>query len=531
MISEEPIPTKEELEVFSDLIHENRFDFVKLAYIIFRFGEPGTEVEHIKPYDWQLEELQLISNHLKNPLTRYETYRLIVSSGNGSAKTALGAMITIILLYTHKLRGRVTANTKPQLSQIVWPEYDVWLRRARYNEFWFDKQGESIKALDSQLHGSWRFDMFNWDVNTPARVSGLHNKGHAILYVFEEAPGIPHIIWKYSSGAFTDIDTIKIHLAFGNSDDPESAFEQTMTSPEWRSRRIDTRTLDHVDKNQIAMWLRECGGDEDHDDFRVRVLGKPRKASKDSIIGMDGVRTAILKGNDFDPMSVKILPSILTCDPAWTGDETTIWHHQGMYSCLLERYTLDKSQRQDHKYTYDKLVNWERKLKVDRVLIDQGEGTALITLANIAEKYHWELISFASTPNDAPSFQESLYQNMRAQMYYMADSHIRGGAIITAENDEWLEDVRRQLCWTKGTKHKTSLKKLAEPKQDIKDRVGQSPDLADGFVLKFARQVLERLPEHDPNIGPDGLQTGQTPWKMPDHGDPYEDMDYGDLYA
>jgi len=529
--TDRPEPSQEEMDIFRDLIQENRYDFVKLAYIIFGFGEKGSEVEDIAPYEWQIEELKKISRHLQNPLTRYTTYRLIVSSGNGAAKTALGAMIMIILLYTHKLRGRVTANTKPQITSIIWPEYDIWLRRARYNEFFFNKMGESIKALDSEYAESWRFDTFSWNEATPARVSGLHNKGHAILYTFEEAPGIPGIIWNYASGAFTDVDTIKIWLAFGNSDDPESMFEQNMTSDEWNSKRIDTRDMSHVDPAEVAKWLREAGGDEDNDEFRVRVRGMARKSSKDAIIAQEHVASAIEKGNNFDPESVKILPSYLTIDPAWTGDETCIWHHQGMYSCLLEKFTLDKMQAQTHQYTYQKACYWEKKLKVDIVLIDQGEGTALKTLAQNAGKYHWELISFANTPNDAPTFQDSQYANMRAQMYYEANKHLLAGGVICCREPEWEPEVIKQLAWTKGGAHKTNLKKKAEPKQDIKDRVMRSPDLADGYVLRFSRTITERLPENDPNFhDSDNIMTGQQPYVMPDHNDPYEDGGVNGLY-
>ena len=119
-----------DIEQFEELIALYRYDFVKLAYLIFGFGEPDTDMEHIHLYAWQIKELELISAHLRNPLTRYITYKLIVSSGNGAAKTALGAIINTILLYTSKLRGRITANTDTQLKTVVWPEYDVWFRRA-----------------------------------------------------------------------------------------------------------------------------------------------------------------------------------------------------------------------------------------------------------------------------------------------------------------------------------------------------------------------------------------------------------------
>lgn len=521
------------MQLFKELIAENRYDFVKLAYIIFPFGEEGSELEHMAPYDWQLEEWDRLSAHLMNPKTRHDAYQLIVSSGNGAAKTSFGAMTMLMLMYTQRVRGRITANTKPQMTSVVWPEYDTWFRRARYSDIFFEKLGESIKARDDKFAETWRIDAVTWNENSPASISGLHNKGGAILYIFEEAPGIPAVIWNYASGAFTDTDTIKIWMAFGNSDDPESKFEQNMISPSWRSRRIDTRTMKHVDSKQIEAWLAECGGNEDHDEFRVRVRGLPRKSAKDSIIMQEAVIQALERAKDFDPMSVAMLPVILTCDPAWQGgDETTIWYHQGPYSRLLERYKLDKSQGQDHMFTYIKLCTYERDLKADIVFIDQGEGTALKTLANNQGKYNWELISFAGSPNDTPEFKDSEYANIRAQMYYQANLWLLDGGILDSRVPDWTDDIRKQLCWTKGGRHKTNLKKLAESKKDIKTRVGQSPDVSDGFVLRFARPVLERLEENthkDMHDLPE-MQVGGRAYSIPGFEPDYSGGDYNGLY-
>ena len=523
-------PSKEEIELFKQLIDEHRYDFCKLVFLIFPFGQKGHDLEFKQPYDWQMEEWARLSKHLSDPATRHEAYRLIVSSGNGAAKTSFGAMTYFMLMYTQRVRARITANTQPQMKSVVWPEYDIWFRHARYSEHFFEKLGESIKAKDPKLGETWRLDAVTWNEASPASISGLHNKGGAIVYIFEEAPGIPAIIWNYASGAMTDTETIKIWMAFGNSDDPESKFEQNMASPSWNSRRIDTRTMTHVDPKQIASWLEECGGNEDHDDFRVRVRGLPRKTSKDSIISQEAVTAALERAKGFDIETVALLPVILMCDPAWTGgDETVIWYRQGHYARLLERYRLDKTQGQDHMFTYLKMVQWERELGADAVFIDQGEGTAIKTLANNAGKA-WELISFAQSPNDAADFKDSQYANIRAQMYYEANKWLMAGGILDAKLPEWKGDIEKQLCWTKGTRHKINGKKLAEAKVDIKARVGQSPDIADGFVLAFARHVPERLPENDRHSGGDRHATGGSAYRMPDH-DPYVDAEYYDVYG
>lgn len=531
-MSEAYLPTKDEIELFKSMVNECRYDFCKLVYILFPFGEKGHALENFAPYDWQMEEWKKLSKHLSNPATRHEAYRLIISSGNGAAKTSFGAMTFLMLMYTQRVRGRITANTKPQMVSVVWPEYDVWFRHARFADHFFEKFGESIKAKDEKLAETWRLDAVTWNEGSPASISGLHNKGGCILYVFEEAPGIPAVIWNYASGAMTDTDTIKIWMAFGNSDDPESKFEQNMASPDWHARRIDTRSMKHVDPNQIAAWLRDVNGNEDHDEFRVRVRGLPRKQAKDSIIALENILAAQKRAETFDTATVAPLPVILTCDPAWTGgDETTIWYRQGNYCRMLEKYKLDKTQGEDHMKTYLKLCEWESLLGADAVHIDQGEGTTIKTLANNAGKHHWELVAFASNPVDQLDHKNSEYANIRAQMYYEANKWLMNGGVIDTRLPEWKEDVTKQLTWTKGARHKVTGKKLAESKDAIKARVGQSPDVADGFILAFARDIKERLEEHSVSLmNGDERRTGMGTYKMPDHDVDYNMDDLRGLY-
>lgn len=526
-------PSRDDIAIFQRLIDENRYDFCKLVYLIFPFGEPGHALEFWQPYDWQMREWAWLSKQLQNPETRYDAIRVAISSGNGAAKTAWGAMTTLMLMYTQRVRGRITANTDPQMKSVVWPEYDIWFNHARYHDIFFEKFGTSIKAKDPVLGEVWRLDTVTWSEESPASISGLHNKGGVALYVFEEAPGIPAVIWDYTRGAFSETETICIHMAFGNSDDPESKFEQNMGSPLWHAVRIDTRTLKHINKKFIQDILMECGGNEDHDEFRVRVRGLPRKTSKDSIISLENVETALSRRLTFDFSSVQMLPSILTCDPAWTGgDETCIGHRQGNYSKLLEKYRLDKTQGETHMVTFNRLVHWSRELHADAVFIDQAEGTAIYTLAVNAGYTNWFLVHFANSPSDKPDPKESEYANIRAMMYYEFNKWLMSGGVLDVADESWLEPMKKQLCWTKGGRHKVTMKKLCESKLEIKNRVGSSPDMADCLVLGGAHPVLDRLPENDVYGGEDRFSIGQTPFKMPDHPAPYDDIepDYRTLY-
>lgn len=532
---------KQDLKAFKEAVDKYRYDYCKLAYIIFPFGEKDTPLEDKEPYDWQMEEWAKLSLHMQNPVTRYQTYRLIISSGNGAAKTAFGAMTNIMLMYTHRYRGRLTANTDPQVKSIIWPEYDIWFRNARYHDKFFDKFGTSIKAKAPGMSEVWRLDTVNWSEEKPASISGLHNKGGVAAYTFEEAAGIPADIWKYAQGAFTETNTIKIFMAFANSDDPESYFEQCMDNPLWNSRRIDTRTLSHIDQKFVSDLLQECGGNEDHDDFRVRVRGLPRKASADAIVRLNNVEAAIKRRKDFDVDSIpRGIPTVLGCDPAWRGgDETVISMRRGQYVCVLERYKLDKEKKEDHMITYNRLCHWERELQADAVFIDQAEGTGIYTLANNNMK-SWELVSFAQSPTDMPDSKQSEYANIRAMMYYKINEFCFAGGVLDSRLDEKIEngqvykdgndcmdEIKAQLCWTKGTRHKITGKKLAEPKSEIKSRVGKSPDISDSIALLFAREVTEKTYNQYSE-----REVGEGALEMPGGSDVYDSLnqDYSDLY-
>lgn len=508
----------DDFKIFGEMIEKYRYDYDKLAYIIFPFGEEGSELDGLSPYQWQLDTWKQMSNHFKDPAKRDIPFKIAISSGNGIGKSAFFSITLLMLMYTQKLRGRITANTYSQIKNITWVEIDNWCRRARFFDSFFEKLGESIRSKDEKLSEVWRTDLFTWDENNPASVSGLHNKGGCILLGVDEAAGLPDVIMKYMNGAMSDLETMKIWIMIGNSDDPESAFEQKMGSPDWISKRIDSRTVEGVSKEFVDSILRECGGNEDHDDFRVRVRGLPRKSSADSIISANRVEMAL--NTKVDMGSQSFLPCVLTCDPAWTGsDYCSIWVHQGSVSIMLDKYKLDKSQGQTHTYTYQRMCMWEKEYRVDYVLIDQGEGTALYTLAQAQQKHNWELVSFAGSPNDAPDFKDSQYHNIRAQMYYEAEKWLAQGGSLDVRLGEWKDDVRKQLCITKGMRNRVSLKKQAEPKDDIKKRVGYSPDVADGFVLRFARVFYDRLPE---NTSQDMRDLDD--YNEPEEYDPYSNM-------
>ena len=76
--------TPAELELFKQLLNQNRLDFVRLAYTIFPYGQKDHPLEDKEPYEWQLREWELMTKWYNDPLTKHKTYKIAISTGNGS---------------------------------------------------------------------------------------------------------------------------------------------------------------------------------------------------------------------------------------------------------------------------------------------------------------------------------------------------------------------------------------------------------------------------------------------------------------
>src|SRR5437763_3417132 len=111
-------------------------------------------------------------------------------------------------------------------------------------------------------------------------------------------------------------------------------------------------------------------------------------------------------------------------------------------------------------------------------------------------------VHFAGRPNDPR------YENKRTEMYFQAIEWIRGGGALPAgtASAELIAALSQTTYFFRGDRL------LLEPKEQVKARLGYSPDDADAFVLTFAQPVVKRsgagggrpgrvLTEYDPLEG------------------------------
>jgi hypothetical protein len=316
------LSAEQKAELAEDLA---RFTHDPLGYVLwcFPWGESGTELEHEKgPREWQREVLTEIGELVAKGKETSEAIQEAVSSGHGIGKSAMVAWVTRWALATHEdARAVVTANTDTQLRSKTWPEVAKWHRLALDKEL-FVCTATALHSVDPEHEKTWRADAVPWSENNTEAFAGLHNLGKRILVIFDEASGIADKVWEVTEGALTDEGTEILWVVFGNPTAATGRFRECFRKNRhrWKTRQIDSRTVDGTNKVQLQKWV------DDHGDRLglregARARHVPRAVAKQYISEAD---VDVAYGRTLRAEQYNFAPVILTCDPAWEGDDELV---------------------------------------------------------------------------------------------------------------------------------------------------------------------------------------------------------------
>lgn len=423
--------------------------------------------------NWQKDILGTVGAHLKNPATRYQPLKIAVASGHGIGKSAAIAMLCHWALATcADTKIVVTANTQKQLQTKTWPELHKWTQLSLLRQ-WFIVKAESVHSADPLRAKSWRADAVPWSEHNTEAFAGLHNQGKRIVLVFDEASNIADKVWEVAEGALTDEDTEIIWLAFGNPTRNTGRFRECFRRyrSQWVTRQIDSREVEGVNLEQIAIWEKEYGADSDF--FKVRVRGVFPDVSERQFIATGLTEDALKR--EVTEREVAHAPVILGVDPAYSGsDDAVIYLRQGLHCKLLWR----GSKTTDDLLMAKRVANFEDQYRAEAVFIDFGYGTGLKSIGD-GWGLHWQLVKFGGASSDAQML------NKRGEMYNSVKRWLHDGGVLDLQ--ETAEDLA--AC---EYKVRVDGKIVLEDKESIKARLGRSPGCGDALALTFAFPVHKR---------------------------------------
>lgn len=475
-----------------DIAEVLKYKHDPLGYVeaSFPWGEKGSKLEkHPGPRTWQKDILRQIGDHFQNPETRYKPCLIAVASGHGIGKSALIGMILQWGMSTlDNTRGVVTANTELQLRTKTMPEIGKWFRMA-FNADWFHPASMSIKSADPEAADNWKLDANPWSENNTEAFAGLHNQGGRILMIMDEGSGIVDKVWEVAEGVLTDEDTEIIWIVFGNPTRNTGRFRECFRKyrERWSNRQIDSRTVEGTNKETLDAMVKAYG--EDSDVVKVRIRGMFPAMSAKQFISTTDVDAA--RGRHLREEQYSFAPVILTCDPAWEGDDAlVIGKRQGLAFTILR--TIPKNDNDVEIAGI--LASLETEHKADAVFVDGGYGTGIVSAGHTMGR-SWQIVWFAGAAIDQGCL------NKRAEMWKLMRDWLKEGGAIP-DDDELYQDLIGP-----ETIPRLDGKIQLEAKKDMKQRGLPSPNKADALALSFAFPVMKtstgagqvsRRKEHDP---------------------------------
>jgi hypothetical protein len=454
------------------------------AVYAFPWGE-GPLADSEGPREWQADVMEDVREHLSNPATRFTPCRIAVASGHGIGKSALIAMLIKWGLDTcEDTRIVLTANTENQLLTKTMPEVVKWNNLAITAD-WFRPTATALISTVKGHDRAWRLDAIPWSEHNTEAFAGLHNKLKRIIVIFDEASKIAPKVWEVALGALTDENTEIIFIAFGNPTLNTGAFRECFGRHRalWKTRQIDSRTVEGVNKDYLDELVTTYG--EDSDIVKVRVRGQFPSASSMQFIPSDDVSAARkreLKPDTFEPVVIGV-------DVARFGDDSsTIYFRQGRDARTRKPIRLSQI---DTMQLAAKVAEQARIERAQLVCVDEGGiGSGVVDrLRQMGVPVAG--IQFGASPLNAVRMDNGVKAaNRRAEMWSIMREWLKGGAI---PDDQILADDLTGVEYSFNARDEIQLEK----KEHMKKRGLSSPDDGDGLALTFALPVLPSFEDED----------------------------------
>lgn len=194
---------------------------------------------------------------------------------------------------------------------------------------------------------------------------------------------------------------------------------------------------------------------------------------------------------------------VITCDPARFGDDETVIYYLEN-GCIVDELIYGQK---DTMHTANQLSWWMDRKKCKTVAVDVcGVGGGVVDRLqelSTANKKNWDIVAIDS----AAKPMDEQYYNRRAEIWDVVAKMFSDGKVILRSDGKEDIQLESQLCVPTYTFRNGKL--LIESKEEIKKRLGHSPDRADAYVMGlWTAQTI--VPEEDVAVGAESLLEGET---------------------
>lgn len=423
-----------------------------------------------------------------------DNMRTAVRSCHGIGKTFTAAMCILWFLYTH--RKAIVLSTAPtwrQVEKLIWKEI-----RSAYREAVVPLGGSLLPKTPELhlIHDEWY--AAGLSTNEPDRFQGFHEEH--ILVIVDEAAGVNLEIYEAiegiltSSGArlllignptaigtpFYDAFTKNIgYKTFHVSAFDTPNFKAFGIMPEdiandtWQEKVKEIPYPRLITPQWVSDRFKAWG--ESSAPYQVRVMGNFPQQGEDTLIPLLWIELAMERWEE----TPEDKPVQLGVDVAAYGsDKTVIAVRKGKKLSALNVYSQKNTRETAGLVAQHARENGTEKIAVDEIGIGRGVVDSLEE-----DGYYGVGVNVAERSRDSER-----YHNLRAELWYSFREMLDPDKepIALPPDDELLSELA-------SVKYKVDARGAIqiESKEDMKKRLGHSPDRADAAVLAFSNTQRE----------------------------------------
>lgn len=340
------------------------------------------------------------------------------------------------------------------------------LREQRVESIEVQKQG-SLKQLGLCDGGDYVYNI---------EVEGNNNyfANGILVHNCEEAQSISKGSWEVLDPTIRKPNS-EIWISMNREEENDPIWKAVASNPDERTLVVKVNYYDNPFCPEEMKYLAEKCKQDNYDDYEHIWLGAPVAQGNTKLISAKDVRKAI------EPKFLKSeSPLIIGVDVARFGDDKTVF-------CYRKGRLVLKIDAHSAMSTVDVanyLMKEIRELQPARIFIDIGaNGAGVYDI--LKDRGMGEVVRGVNFGSKA--IYDDRYFNKRAEMWGEANEWLKQELPVQIPNDDELLD---DLC-SVNKKYDNKGRLQLESKDDVKKRIGRSPDKADAFVLTFAEPVLD----------------------------------------
>lgn len=290
----------------------------------------------------------------------------------------------------------------------------------------------------------------------------------------EEAQSLSKGSWEILDPTIREPNS-EIWISMNREEENDPIWKAVASNPDERTLVVKVNYYDNPFCPDEMKYLAEKCKKDNYDDYEHIWLGAPVSQGNTKLISAKDVRKAI------EPkMSQSDSPLIIGVDVARFGDDKTVL-------CYRKGRLVLKLDAHSNMSTVDvaNLLTKEiRDMHPARVFIDIGaNGAGVYDI--LIDRGMSEVVRGVNFGSKA--IYDDRYSNKRAEMWGEANEWLKQELPVQIPNDDELLD---DLC-SVNKKYDNRGRLQLESKDDVKKRIGRSPDRADAFVLTFAEPVVD----------------------------------------